>query len=147
MLKPVFSFADDLKHEHVSLLDQLGLLEEGIASWPADCHETLLGSLLEVQASLRRHFHFEEQGGYMSQILDDAPHLHHAAQALLAQHARISIDLDSLIAAVAYLSPECPVTLPLRGQLKQWVQLVRDHESRENHLTQKACNEDIGADD
>lgn len=146
MLKPTFSFADELKHEHVSLLDQLRFLEEEIELRPADRYKTLLGRLKELQASLCRHFHFEEQGGYMSQILDDAPHLHHAAQALLAEHARISTNLDSLIASVACLSPECPVT-PLRGQLRQWVLLVRDHESRENRLTQTACNQDIGADD
>lgn len=141
------SFADKLTHEHVSLLEQLAALEEEIGPRKADSIESLLRHLREAQVRLQRHFHFEEQGGYMSQLLADAPHLTHAAQALLAEHVRISADLESLITATASFQVDSLVTPPLRVQLRQWVLRVRDHEARENRLTQKACNEDIGADD
>lgn len=145
MQKLAFSFTDELQQEHVSLLDLLTDLDN--MTEPGERVKKLLRCLWEMQLGLRRHFHFEEQGGYMSQILDDAPHLHHAAQALLAEHGRIAGDLEALITSIACLRPEDHVTASLQAQLRQWVQLVRDHETRENRLTQQACNQDIGADD
>jgi hypothetical protein len=141
------SFAIELGREHASLLHQLRRLEEGPEPQTTDSTGLLAGRLREVQASLRRHYQFEEQGGYMSQVLADAPHLYHAAQQLLAEHGRMSDSLDSLIATAAALPPETPVPPSLQEQVRQWVLLVYGHEARENQLVHQACNQDIGADD
>jgi hypothetical protein len=141
------SFATELNHEHVSLLRQLGCLEERPQAGTADCAGLLLERLREVQAGLKRHFHFEEQGGYMSHILADAPYLDRTARELLAEHGRLSDYLDSLITSAAAVPPESLVTPDLREKVKQWVLLVRGHEARENRLVQQACNQDIGTDD
>jgi hypothetical protein len=141
------SFATELGHEHTSLLRQLACLEERPEPGTADCAGLLVGRLREVYASLQRHFHFEEQGGYMSHILADAPYLDRSARDLLAEHGRLSNYLDSLITAVAGVPPESLVTPDLKEKVKQWVLLVRGHEARENRLIQQACNQDIGADD
>jgi hypothetical protein len=141
------SFTIELDDEHVSLLAQLGCLEEKPEPGTADCAGLLVGRLTEVQASLQRHFRFEEEGGYMSRILADAPYLHRAAQELLAEHTRLSNYLASLITAAAGVPPESHVTPALRERVSQWVLLVRGHEARENRLIQQACNQDIGADD
>jgi hypothetical protein len=140
------SFATELGHEHVSLLRQLECLEETPQQETADCAGLLVGRLREVQASLERHFHFEEQGGYMSHILADAPHLDRTARELLAEHGRMSGYLDSLITSAAGVPPESLVRPDLREQVRQWVLLVRGHEARENRLIQQACNQDIGTD-
>lgn len=141
------SFAAELNDEHASLLRQLGCLEEGPGPWKSVPIGILIVRLREVQASLLRHFRFEEQGGYMSQVLADAPHLYHAAQELLAEHGRMSADLEALITSAAGVPPEGLVTPQLRAQVSQWMLRVRGHESRETQLIQRACNEDIGADD
>jgi hypothetical protein len=141
------SFATDLSHEHVSLLGQLGCLLASPEPGLSESAGRLVGRLTEMQASLQRHFRFEEQGGYMSHILADAPYLGRAAQELLAEHGRLSDCLDSLIAAVAGVQPESLVTHTVRDQVREWVLLVRGHEARENRLMQQACNQDIGTDD
>jgi hypothetical protein len=141
------SFATELGDEHVSLLGQIGCLEERPEPGTADCAGLLVGRLTEVQAGLQRHFRFEEEGGYMSRILADAPYLYRAAQELLAEHGRLSDSLDSLITSAAGVPPESLVTPALREQVSQWVLLVRGHEARENRLIQQACNQDIGTDD
>jgi hypothetical protein len=141
------SFATELSHEHVSLVRQLGCLEERPEPGTADCAGLLAGRLREVQASLQRHFHFEEQGGYMSHFLAEAPYLDRAARDLLAEHGRLSDYLDSLITSAGGAAPESLVTPDLRVQVRQWVLLVRGHEARENRLIQQACNQDIGTDD
>jgi hypothetical protein len=142
------TFASKLGQEHASLLGHLGCLEERPAPGTVDCAGLLVGRLREVQATLQRHFQFEEQGGYMSYILaEDAPHLYRAAQELLAEHGRLRDDLDKLITSAAGVPPESLVTAELREQVSQWVLLVRGHEGRENRLIHQACNQDIGTDD
>jgi hypothetical protein len=100
-----------------------------------------------VQAELERHFRFEEQGGYMSQILASAPYLDRAAGELLAGHGRLSDQLEALIKAAAAVPPESLLTPELREQVKQWVLRVREHEAGETRLIQQACNQDIGPED
>jgi hypothetical protein len=141
------SFAAELGREHASLLDHLRRLQEGPEPGTADCAGPLVGLLTEAQASLNRHFRFEEQGGYMNQVLAEAPHLYHAAQQLLAEHGRMSDSLDALIATAAAAPPETPVPPSLREQLKQWVVWVYRHEAGENQLVHQACNQDTGTDD
>jgi hypothetical protein len=141
------SFATELGHEHASLLRQLVYLEEGPETGKADCAGPLVGSLREVRAVLHRHFHFEEQGGYMSHILADAPYLDRTARELLAEHSRLGDRLDSLITSAAGVPTGSPVAPDLREQVRQWVLLVRGHEARENRLIQQACNQDIGTED
>src|SRR6516165_10713727 len=120
------SFTTQLGNEHVSLLTHLGCLEQKAGPETADCAGLLLDRLREVQATLQRHFHFEEQGGYMSYfVAEDAPYLYRAAQELLAEHARLSDALDSLMSAAAGAQPESAVTPELRKQVSQWVQQVR----------------------
>jgi hypothetical protein len=147
MSEIALSFAAELGDEHVSLLTQVGCLEERPGPGAADCAGHLVVRLTEVQASLRRHFRFEEEGGYMSRILADAPYLHRAAQEVLAEHGRLSASLDALIAAAAGAPPESLVVPALHEQVRQWVLLVRGHEARENRLIQQACNQDVGAED
>ena len=141
------SFAAELGDAHASILGQLACREEGPEPGTVACAGLLVRRLIEVQASLQCHFRFEEEGGYMSRILADAPYLHRAAQELLAEHGRLSDYLASLIAFAAAFPPESLVTPALREQAHQWLLLVRGHEARENRLIQQACNLDIGTDD
>jgi hypothetical protein len=141
------SFATELGDEHVSLLGQLSGLEEKPEPGTVGFAGLLVERLTQMQAGLQRHFRFEEEGGYMSGILADAPYLHRAAQELLAEHAGLSDSLAALITAAAGIPPESLVTPALRERVSQWVLLVRGHEARETRLVQQACNQDIGADD
>jgi hypothetical protein len=147
MSEIALSFAAELGDEHVSLLTQVGCLEERPGPGVADCAGHLVVRLTEVEACLRRHFRFEEEGGYMSRILADAPYLHRAAQEVLAEHGRLSASLNALIAAAAGAPPESLVVPALQEQVRQWVLLVHGHEARENRLIQLACNQDVGTED
>jgi hypothetical protein len=141
------AFVAELSHEHVALLSQLARLEKGLVPQSADGAGNLAGRLRELRVCLHHHFDFEEEGGYMSQALADAPHLHHQVQALLEEHARLGELLDDLIAGSAGSAPEAPVPAAVCEGVRHWLHLVRSHESRENQLVQGVCNQDIGADD
>jgi hypothetical protein len=141
------SFASELGHEHVSLLRQLSRLEERPSPGTADSAWLMLSRLRQVQAEVQSHFRFEEQGGYMSQILASAPYLDRAAGELLAGHGRLSDQLEALIKAAAAVPPESLLTPELREQVRQWVLRVREHEAGETRLIQQACNQDIGPED
>jgi hypothetical protein len=145
MLHIASSFAAELHQEHVLLFGQLAMLEEKAEPGSTDRMGQLVVRLIEARESLQRHFHFEEQGGYMSQVLADAPHLSHAAHDLFEEHGRLSDNLDSLITLVGGISPETFVAPTLQGQVRELVRLVRGHEARENRLIQQACNQDLGS--
>jgi hypothetical protein len=103
--------------------------------------------LSALKTSLLRHFFFEERGGYMSQVLAQAPHLHRSAQELLAEHHRLELDLDKLIEAVSALPPKRLPSLVLQEAVGEWMSRVQSHEARENQMVQGTCNQDLGTDD
>jgi hypothetical protein len=146
MSKFTLSFACELAREHAVLLGRLADLEKG-AQLDAVPAAALLDHLREVQGILRRHFDFEEQGGYMSHVLAAAPYLHRAAQELLDEHRRLSACLDALVRSAQGVPPLSVVAPSLQAQVVEWLRLVREHEGRENGFVQQASNRDIGADD
>lgn len=88
------------------------------------------------------HFAKEEEGGYMAAPIEAAPHLAGRAAALLADHARILAEFDSLSNALC----ACPTTYTrwsdARHNVQQVLEDVHAHEHRENELWQDAFETD-----
>jgi len=147
MLETVTSFSAELSHEHASLLEQLRELEEAMATLGAQLGEPIADRLQALRANLQRHFHFEEQGGYMRHVLDRAPHLHRTVEELLAEHHRLGQGLDELVELARAVPCGSLAPAMFRDRAQQWITLVSGHEARENRLVQEACNRDLGTDD
>jgi hypothetical protein len=141
------SFAEELGHEHASLLQQLEELETMTAGSTVSAVGVLLETLRAVRAALHRHFLFEEKGGYMNHVLAHAPHLHRRTEGLLAEHHHIGRSVEELIGNAAVASPGAPISAEVCEHVRQWVKLVRGHEASENLLVMEACCGDIGEED
>jgi hypothetical protein len=147
MLETTFSFVAELSQEHDSLLGQLSHVQEAFHEYLPGGASLLADRLRALKTSLLRHFFFEEQGGYMSQVLEQAPHLHRSAQELLAEHHLLGLELDALIESASAVPPDRLPPVPLQQRVEQWMGLVRRHEAKENQLIQGTCNQDLGAED
>ena len=137
------SFAKESYHAHAALMHEITELEAWAGGeWarpPSRGHERLMA----LRAKLLAHFAFEEDGGYMTQVLEDAPHLDQIVQQLLEQHRQLADGLDALIDECIEWSG-ADLESQFFHKLRQWIDLVRAHESRENALVQMASNQDIG---
>ncbi|MBL8797490.1 MAG: hemerythrin domain-containing protein [Planctomycetia bacterium] len=147
MQETAAAFAEELGHEHASLLKQLEELETMTAGSTVSAAGVLIESLRAVRAALHRHFLFEEKGGYMNHVLANAPQLHRRTEELLAEHTHIGRSVEELIGNAAAASPGAPISAEVCEQVRQWVKLVRGHEAGENKLVMEACCGDIGEED
>ena len=138
------AFRDDLCQEHASLLERLSGLENTIESARG---EKVAEHLRAIQDHLERHFQFEERGGYMKHVLDQAPQLHQQTQDLLAEHGQLRRQVGELVAVASTLPHDRPLPDAFRHQVRQLLQTVRQHEARENRLVQETVNQDVGVDD
>lgn len=141
------SFAEELGHEHASLLKQLEELEHMTARNTVSAVGVLVEALRAVRAGLHRHFLFEEKGGYMNHVLAHAPHLHRRTEELLAEHNHIGRSVEELIGSAAGISPDSSVSSAVCENVRQWVKRVRGHEAHENQLVMETCCEDVGEED
>jgi hemerythrin len=112
-------------------------------------HETglaeLAAGLSRVRSDVTAHFEFEQQGGYMSDVLDRAPHMCPRIDKLLAQHAELLESLDELITRARGGTEQTIASL--RQRTAQWIAAVRAHESAENRLVQKVFSREECAED
>ena len=141
------SFAEELGHEHASLLKQLEELERMTVGNTVPAVGVLVEALRAVRAALHRHFLFEEKGGYMNHVLAHAPHLHRRTEELLAEHHHLGRAIEELIGAAVAAPSGRPIPSEVGEHVRKWVKLVRGHEARENQLVMEACCGDVGEED
>jgi hypothetical protein len=137
--------ADLLSQAHVALRRDLAELEASAASPRRQGAAAELSARLErTRRHLAEHFRFEEQNGYLDELLKHKPHLARRVQDLLEDHRRLLHALDDLITSATQANE---LDDALGRQAREWVAQVRRHESRENLLVEDAFNLDIGAED
>jgi hypothetical protein len=129
---------------HAVLHEDLRRLEE--AARPTARHDVaLLRARLGItEAHLVEHFRLEEHNGYMDAVRKREPRLERAVEQLAEEHRRLAQTLATLLQEAA---AESGVREALYQGVLDWVECVRRHEPRENHLVQDAFNLDIGAED
>jgi hypothetical protein len=134
------TFGDALLGAHRALLDNLQALEAARAAPPGQ----LAARLESTREILAEHFRFEEENGYLAQVLERHPHLERAVEHLKQEHRELLETLDGLRAetdAAGLLSD------PLRDRVSEWIKRVRRHERSENVLVEDAFNVDLSAED
>jgi hypothetical protein len=134
MKTPTDTFVEALQEAHTDLLSDLHELEKEMGADSASpvALGTHLGSL---QTHILEHFRFEEEGGYMAQVLKEEPQLRSAADELLEEHQQMAETLEGLIQEITKASG---VRDAFRKKVKAWIKQIRQHESRENSLVQEA---------
>jgi hypothetical protein len=134
--------AEALSRAHAALLDDLRKLEEAASS--PEGLPALRARLDATQAHLAEHFRFEEQNGYMDAVRKREPRLERAVEQLADEHRQLARSLGALIENARSASG---LDAALGEEVRGWVGLVRQHETREIDLIQDAFNLDIGAED
>jgi hypothetical protein len=146
-MKASASFEAALGEQHVTLGQELRRLEAALELSPLEQTKEAIRRLAWTQVKLRDHFAFEEQGGYMSLVLERFPNRHREVQELLAEHRQLAEALAALRETAEKTAPASPLDPALLQKIKDWIARVRQHEARENGLVQDSCNQDIYAED
>lgn len=135
--------AEAARAAHEKLMRDLQQLEDGVRAESGIAE--LAAGLSRVQGDVAAHFESEEQGGYMSDVIDRAPQVNARVQKLLAEHTRLLRSLEQLIAASR--AGSAGTIAPLRQRTAHWIAAVREHEAAENRLVQKVYSRDECAED
>ena len=88
--------------EHEELNQNIGelkiiLLEKALTKNFPDWRIQLIGKLQDFKQKLTSHFEFEEQGGFMTEVIDEAPQLLNQVKELEIEHKQILANLDGVV--------------------------------------------------
>lgn len=114
------------------------------AQWIKD-----LGRLFDdFAAHLRRHASLEEEGGYLTHVLQLRPTLSEAVDIIKREHEELTTILRDLQAAVHELAPTDNLLLrDCCKRVEHFLTWVERHEEHENHIVIYAFTQDIGTPD
>ena len=133
--------AEAVLRQHAALNQQIDSLNE-ILQQQFDWSQ--LGDMMEnLEECLGRHFDLEEQGGYLSEVLEAAPRSQPQVDRLLKEH---QLMIETLRQA-RDLTSDGASRQELRTLLGGWLDLFHDHEARENRLALNVFNTDLGGGD
>lgn len=138
------SLADVMTQAHAALMKDLQKLRQASRAPSAAHWQSLRDRLLAVQRDITEHFRFEEQNGYMMEVLKRKPILEREVAKLRDDHRALADGLAALIAETrSASSPDASWA----GKVEAWIDEVRQHEKHENDLIQEAFNLDVAAED
>jgi hemerythrin-like domain-containing protein len=98
----------------------------------------------ELRAHVVHHFHCEEDGGYMTAVLQCRPQSERTVRQLLAEHSLLLEGLDLFLKEAETAER---IDDDFRARSGVWAELLRRHEAVENLLVEDAFNRDIDAED
>jgi hemerythrin-like domain-containing protein len=102
----------------------------------------------ELYGHLKEHFALEEDGGFMTPVLEVRPTKAPIVETLKAEHRLLLEELDKLAQTMCKTAPsDCDACEKLCESFKQLVKSLKKHEQTEDRLLQSAFAEDIGTKD
>ena len=118
--------------------------ELGPPAWAAD----LSRQLVEFHDLLGRHFRFEEKGGMMEDLMESEPRSTGQVHELIEEHAAVLDENRSLIALLLSDFEDAPaVCEDVRRRLSSMLDLLSEHERKENALVMDLALDDLGSGD
>lgn len=105
-----------------------------------------LALLDSFETALREHFAFEEEGGYLADVLEVAPRLSRRARRLEQSHAGFQARLERLLELARNATGAPDKWARARRELARFLASLREHEDAENTLVRQAFN-DLGRGD
>ena len=103
--------------------------------------------LIELAAKLSGHFASEEEGGYFDEIVELAPRLSSATEALQREHGELLNRLELLQERLSTVSSGSYQLESIAQEIEAFLCQCDLHESRESALVQDAYLSDIGLGD
>lgn len=101
--------------------------------------------LRDFKTHLLKHFDLEEEGGFMNEILSEAPETVNQIKKLEAEHSQIVSELDDILADLKEMhEKEIPKLEDIRNRVTQLMSTIRNHETAENNLIQKVYYQEYG---
>jgi len=136
--------SDAMAKAHAVLMKDLKELGQCLRSPDQAAPGQLCGRLTALQKHVAEHFRFEEQNGYMSDVLKRKPNLERDVERLQSDHRQLTETLEQLVTEA-----QANVVLDETWYrtLEGWLTEIKGHEIRENELIQDAYNLDISAED
>lgn len=143
MNEPRLDSTEELGRAHKALLQDLTELEAAVGS-PSPDAKALVNRLDLTSKCLAQHFWLEEQNGYMETARARLPNLGPVIDKLKDEHARLILGVKELL-ATARGGANADSGFPTK--VREFIEQVRGHETRENLLIEDAFNRDTGAKD
>lgn len=139
------SLAQELLGAHRELMHQVRMLAQEVDERETTSFAVVRKHLEDIRTQVTRHFQFEEEGGYLSFVLETQPNLEQTVEHLQEEHSALRQAIDSIIAE-ARRAPVLDDTLAQK--IRAWIKQLRHHEAHENALVQDAANySDVGTGD
>ncbi len=118
--------------------------EDELSKWQQNMHQ----QALELYKHLKEHFDLEEDGGFMTPVLEAQPASAPTVKFLQDEHQVLLNELDKLVETMCQpaclTNPECE---KLCEDFKQLMATLRKHERNEDQLMQSVYTVDIGTKD
>lgn len=92
-----------------------------------------------------KHFDFEELGGFMKEVQEDAPEVVNVVKKLESEHTSLIEKLDKIIDDLQKMEKIEDKQLPeIQQRLKRLIISIKAHEKAENELIQKVYSQEYG---
>ncbi len=136
------SIAAQVEQEHACLKRDMGDIEEDVMQEVsdeefADWRLEFMWRLRDLRNHLCKHFDLEEEGGFMTEIKEEAPEAIKKVEELETAHGQILIDLDEILAELKSIeTKKVEELVSIKGRVRKLMNTLRAHESAENEMMQ-----------
>jgi hypothetical protein len=130
--------------EYILLGDLRDLLEEPPDEQNRRWLRAILHALLDT---LPREFALRQQGGYLSEVVDQHPNWCGQVDSLQEEKRHLYERLQQLHARLLHHESFRSVARQLRGELRDWINHLVAHHRHERRLVQSAFNTEVGVGD
>ncbi len=142
--------AHRIEEEHANLRLLMASVSKSFASPPVDDFVDwkleLVWELRDFRNVLVKHFDLEEDGGFMADVVDTAPHEKRKVDQLHSEHDEFLEELESITAALKLMYE--PSGMHLLGErLSKLNSGLHDHEALERDLIGFVYSQDLGLGD
>ena len=140
------AYYEEILHEHRELLAVVQRIRSALDERRGG-KSSLPTMLSELASHLTSHFAFECENGYLSEALENAPHLQAQADALERQHPEMLEAVMQIREQINSQEESDAWWQDLQQQFNAFAEVLIEHERNENRLVQEALDRDTGSKD
>lgn len=150
MLSPKKETAEKVEREHRHLDKEMAELKtaamkdvspQEFPKWRLE----FVWQLRDFKNMLLKHFDLEEEGGFMKDVLREAPHSERTVKHLKDEHGEFALQIDGIMAEIKTMQKKNPTELEkIRNALDQLFELLKRHEEEEHRLLQRTYFREYG---
>jgi len=148
MIQQPSDLVHKLRKEHAELGAELEALEGLLAAEEAPDNRRRLREVVDrLLTTLPRHFRFEEQGGYLTEVVARYPTWSTDVEQLRREHGELLSCVEELRDLLERQAEARELAEPVRRLVQEVIAHIHAHERHENRLVQEAFNLDVGSAD